>query len=174
VLYANAYANQIPWFNRLSGVSPLMFIGVRTGPSTSVNYKAGIRARPGEAESATNEGKRSMEPLGIARVELDEHELSRTAFNLHLSRVMTAFERETLPQLLSQRFSPSMTRGGAIVGITKTSIAMIEEQKDLLKQIVSEAESQAKANQDAQDSALANAAANRADARRRAAAIDWS
>jgi hypothetical protein len=115
-----------------------------------------------------------MEPLGIARVALDEHELSRTTFNLHLSRVMTASERETLPQLLSQRFSPSMTRGGAIVGITKTSITMIEEQKDLLKQIVSEAESQAKANQDAQDSAAANAAANRADARRRAAAIDWS
>jgi hypothetical protein len=42
-----------------------------------------------------------MDPLKICSVEFDDRDPYRTTFNVHLSRDMTDFERQTLPPLLS-------------------------------------------------------------------------
>jgi hypothetical protein len=42
-----------------------------------------------------------MYPLKISSVELDDRDPFRATFNVHLSRDMTDFERQTLPPLLS-------------------------------------------------------------------------
>lgn len=115
-----------------------------------------------------------MDPLKIARVEPDEEDPYRATFHLFLSRAMTDFERQILPPLLSGRFSPSEVRGAAQVAIRNTTITMIKDHRDLLKQIVAEAESLAETMQDEQRATAAQAAARVADVRRRAAAIDWS
>ena len=114
-----------------------------------------------------------MEPLKIAKVELDEQDPFRATFNVQLSRGMTLFERQTLPPLLSGRFSPAEVRGPSLVAIRNATIDMIEDHKDLLKLIVSEAESLARAMQDEQHAVVTEAAARTDDVRRRAAAIDW-
>jgi hypothetical protein len=85
-----------------------------------------------------------MDPLKISSVEFDDRDPYRATFNVHLSRDMTDFERQTLPTLLSGRFSPSEARGSAVVAIRNSTITMIEDHRDLLKQIVAEAESLAK------------------------------
>jgi hypothetical protein len=87
---------------------------------------------------------------------------------------MTDFERQTLPPLLSGRFSPSEARGSATVAIRNATLAMIEDHRDLLKQIVAEAESLAKTMQNDQYAVAAQVAARVEDVRQRAAAIDWS
>ena len=85
-----------------------------------------------------------MDPLKICSVEFDDRDPYRATFNVHLSRDMTDFERQTLPPLLSGGFSPSEARGSAVVAIRNATITMIEDHRDLLKQIVAEAESLAK------------------------------
>jgi hypothetical protein len=85
-----------------------------------------------------------MDPLKISSVELDDREPFRATFNVHLSGDMTDFERQTLPPLLSGSFLPSEARGAAVVAIRNATIAMIEHHRELLKQIVAEAESLAK------------------------------
>jgi hypothetical protein len=116
----------------------------------------------------------TMDTLKIASVELDERDPFGATFNLHLSRDMTDFERQTLPPLLSGRFSPAEARGPSWVAIRNSTIAMIEDHRDLLKRIVAEAESFASRMQDEQSGVAANAAARVEDVRRRAAAIDWT
>jgi hypothetical protein len=115
-----------------------------------------------------------MDPLKISSVELDDRDPYKATFNVHLSRDMTDFERQTLPPLLSGRFSPSEARGSAVVAIRNATIAMIEDHRDLLKQIVAEAESLAKTMQNDQRAVSAQVAARVEDVRQRAAAIDWS
>jgi hypothetical protein len=115
-----------------------------------------------------------MEPLKISSVELDDHDPFRATFNVHLSREMTEFERQTLPPLLSGRFSPSEARGSAVVAVRNATIAMIEGHKDLLKQIVAEAESLAKTMEHEQHAVAAQVAARVKGVQQRAAAIDWS
>jgi hypothetical protein len=115
-----------------------------------------------------------MDPLKISSVELHERDPYRATFNVHLSRDMTDFERQTLPSLLSGSFSPSEARGWATVAVRNATIAMIEDHRDLLKQIVAEAESLAKAMEHDQHAVAAQVAARVADVRQRAAAIDWS
>ena len=66
-----------------------------------------------------------MDPLKISSVEFDDRDPYRATFNVHLSRDMTDFERQTLPPLLSGRFSPSEARGSAVVAIRNSTIAMI-------------------------------------------------
>ena len=81
-----------------------------------------------------------MDPLKICSVEFDDRDPYRATFNVHLSRDMTDFERQALPPLLSSGFSPSEARGSAVVAIRNATITMIEDHRDLLKQIVAEAE----------------------------------
>src|ERR1700689_1739724 len=81
-----------------------------------------------------------MDPLKICSVEFDDRDPYRATFNVHLSRDMTDFERQTLPPLLSGGFPPSEARGSAVVAIRNATITMIEDHRDLLKQIVAEAE----------------------------------
>jgi hypothetical protein len=118
--------------------------------------------------------ERPMESLKISGVELDDQDPYRATFNMHLSRDMTDFERQVLPPILSGRFSPSEARGSAVVAIRNATIAMIEDHRDLLKQIVAEAESLAKTMQDEQYAVAAEVAARVEDVQQRAAAIDWS
>jgi hypothetical protein len=115
-----------------------------------------------------------MDPLKISSVELDDHDPFRATFNVHLSREMTEFERQTLPPLLSGRFSPSEARGSAVVAVRNATITMIEAHKDLLKQIVAEAESLAKTMEHEQHAVAAQVAARVKGVQQRAAAIDWS
>jgi hypothetical protein len=115
-----------------------------------------------------------MDPLKISSVELDDQDPYRATFSVNLSRDMTDFERQILPPLLSGRFSPSEARGSAAVAIRNATIAMIEDHRDLLKQIVAEAESLAKTMQDEQYAVAAQVAARAENVRQRAAAIDWS
>jgi hypothetical protein len=114
-----------------------------------------------------------MDPLKISCVELDDQDPYRATFNLYLSRDMTDFERQILPPLLSGRFLPAEVRGSAVVAIRNATIAMIEDHRHLLKQIVAEAESLAKTMQDEQYAVVAQVAARVEDVRQRAAAIDW-
>jgi hypothetical protein len=115
-----------------------------------------------------------MDPLKISRVEFDDRDPFRATFNMHLTRDMTEFERQTLPPLLSGGFSPSEARGSAVVAIRNATIGMIEDHRDLLKQIVAEAESLAKTMEVDQHAVAAHVAARVEDVRERAAAIDWS
>jgi hypothetical protein len=115
-----------------------------------------------------------MDPLKISSVEFDDRDPFRATFNVHLTRDMTDFERQTLPPLLSGSFSPSEARGSAVVAIRNATIAMIEDHRDLLKQIVAEAESLAKTMEHDQHAVAAQVAARVEDVRQRAAAIDWS
>ncbi|MGH3557953.1 MAG: hypothetical protein ACRDTK_10790 [Mycobacterium sp.] len=115
-----------------------------------------------------------MDPLKISGVELDDQDPYRATFNVRLSRDMTDFERQALPPLLSGRFSLSEARGAGVVAIRNATIAMIEDHRDLLKQIVAEAESLAKTMESDQYAVAAQVAARVEDVRQRAAAIDWS
>ncbi len=114
-----------------------------------------------------------MDPLRICSVEFDDRDPFRATFNVHLSRDMTDFERQTLPPLLS-RFSPSEARGAAVVAIRNATITMIEDHRDLLKQIVAEAESLAATMEYEQHAVAAEIAARVQGVQQRAAAIDWS
>lgn len=115
-----------------------------------------------------------MDPLKIASVELDDRDPFRATFNVHLTRDMTDFERQTLPPLLSGGFSPSESRGSAVVAIRNATIAMIEDHRELLKQIVAEAESLARTMEHDQHGVAAQGVDRVEDVRQRAAAIDWS
>ena len=115
-----------------------------------------------------------MDPLKISSVEFDDRDPFRAPFNVHLTRDMTDFERQTLPPLLCGGFSPSEARGSAVVAIRNATIGMIEDHRDLLKQIVAEAESLAKTMEVDQHAVAAQVAARVEDVRERAAAIDWS
>jgi len=115
-----------------------------------------------------------MDPLRICSVEFDDRDPFRATFNFHLSRDMTDFERQTLPPLLSSGFSPSEARGSAVVAIRNSTITMIEDHRDLLKQIVAEAESLAATMEHDQHAVAAQVAARVEGVRQRAAVIDWS
>src|SRR5271168_3813816 len=91
-----------------------------------VNYKDVIRRAAG-AGRPRREKEWPMDPLKISSVEFDDRDPYRATFNVHLSRDMTDFERQTLPPLLSGRFSPSEARGSAVVAIRNSTIAMIED-----------------------------------------------
>jgi hypothetical protein len=115
-----------------------------------------------------------MDPLKICRVEFDERDPFLATFNVHLSRDMTAFERQMLPPLLTSGFSPSEARGSAVVAIRNATITMIEDHRDLLKQIVAEAETLAGTVEDEQRAIAAQIAERVEGVHERAAAIDWS
>src|ERR1700744_57704 len=115
-----------------------------------------------------------MDPLKICSVEFDDRDPYRATFNVHLSRDMTDFERQALPPRLSAVFSPSEARGAAVVAIRCATITMIEDHRDLLKQIVAEAETLASTLEHEQRAVAAQAAARVEGVRERAAAIDWS
>jgi hypothetical protein len=66
-----------------------------------------------------------------------------------------------------------MSRQGSVVAIRNATIAMIEDHRDLLKQIVAEAESLAKTMEHDQHGVAGQVAARVEDVRQRAAAIDW-
>jgi len=84
------------------------------------------------------------------------------------------FERQALPPLLSGGFSPSEARGSAVVAIRNVTITMIEDHRDLLKQIVAEAETLARTMEHEQHAVAAQIAARVEGVQQRAAAIDWS
>jgi hypothetical protein len=132
-----------------------------------------IRRDAGE-DRPRRQKERPIDPLKISSVEFDDQDPYRATFNVHLSRDMTDFERQTLPPLLSGSFSPSEARGSAVVAIRNSTITMIEDHKDLLKQIVAEAESLAKTMEHDQHAVAAQVAARVEGVRQRAAAIDWS
>src|SRR5246500_3895321 len=115
-----------------------------------------------------------MDPLKISSVEFDDRDPFRATFNVHLTRDMTEFDRQTLPPLLSGSFSPSEARGEAVVAIRNATITMIEDHRDLLKQIVAEAETLAKTMEHEQHAVAAQIAARVEGVQQRAAAIDWS
>jgi hypothetical protein len=132
-----------------------------------------IRRDAGE-DRPRRQKERPIDPLKISSVEFDDQDPYRATFNVHLSRDMTDFERQTLPPLLSGSFSPSEARGSAVVAIRNSTITMIEDHKDLLKQIVAEAESLAKTMEHDQHAVAAHVATRVEGVRQRAAAIDWS
>jgi hypothetical protein len=115
-----------------------------------------------------------MEQLKICSVEFDERDPFLATFNVHLSRDMTDIERQMLPPLLTCGFSPSEARGSAVVAIRNATITMIEDHRDLLKQIVAEAETLAGTMEHEQRAVAAQAAARLEGVQQRAAAIDWS
>jgi hypothetical protein len=61
-----------------------------------------------------------------------------------------------------------------VVAIRNATIAMIDDHRDLLKQIVAEAESLARTMEHDQHAVAAHVAARVEDVPQRAAAIDWS
>ena len=69
-------------------------------PKTPVNYKNVIPQDAGEGRPRRQK-ERPMDPLKISSVEFDDRDPFRATFNVHLSRDMTDFERQTLPPLLS-------------------------------------------------------------------------
>ena len=115
-----------------------------------------------------------MEQLKICSVEFDDRDPFLATFEVHLSRDMTDFERQALPPLLSGGFSPSEARGSAVVAIRNVTITMIEDHRDLLKQIVAEAETLARTMEHEQHAVAAQIAARVEGVQQRAAAIDWS
>src|ERR1700759_4984279 len=137
-----------------------------------VNYRHVIRRNAGE-DRPRRPKERPMDPLKISSVELDDRDPFRATFNVHLTRDMTDFERQTLPPLLSGSFSPSEARGSAVVAIRTATIGMIEDPRDLLKQIVAEAETLAKTMEHDQHAVAAQVAARGEDVQQRAAGIDW-
>src|ERR1700747_3222674 len=100
-----------------------------------------------------------MGPLKISSVELDDRDPFRATFNVHLSRDMTDFERQTLPPLLSGSFSPSEARRAAVVPTRNAPSALIEDHRHLLKQILPEAESLASTMEHDQHAVAAQVAA---------------
>jgi hypothetical protein len=76
--------------------------------------------------------------------------------------------------MLSSGFSPSEARGSAVVAIRNATITMIEDHRDLLKQIVAEAETLARTMEHEQHAVAAQIAARVEGVQQRAAAIDWS
>jgi hypothetical protein len=78
-----------------------------------------------------------------------------------------------LPPLLTCGFSPSEARGSAVVAIRNATITMIEDHRDLLKQIVAEAETLASTMEHEQRAVAAQVAARVEGVQQRAAAIDW-
>src|ERR1700748_3882954 len=147
--------------------------GFRTHPETPVNYRHVIRRDVGAGRPRRQE-ERPMDPLKICSVEFDDRDPYRATFNVHLSRDMTDFERQALPPLLSSGFSPSEARGSAVVAIRNATITMIEDHRDLLKQIVAEAETLARTMEHEQHAIAAQIAARVEGVEQRAAAIDWS
>jgi hypothetical protein len=115
-----------------------------------------------------------MDQLKICSVEFDDRDPFLATFTVHLSRDMTDFERQMLPPLLTCGFSPSEVRGPAMVAIRNATITMIEDHRDLLKQIVAEAETLARTMQNEQQAVAAQVAARVEGVAQRAAAIDWS
>ncbi|HYY00496.1 MAG TPA: hypothetical protein VE908_13250 [Mycobacterium sp.] len=69
---------------------------------------------------------------------------------------------------------PSEARGSAVVAIRNATITMIEDHRDLLKQIVAEAETLARTMEHEQHAVAAQIAARVEGVQQRAAAIDWS
>src|ERR1700761_154671 len=114
-----------------------------------------------------------MDPLKICSVEFDDQDPYRATFNVHLSRDMTNIERQTLPPLLSGGFSPSEARGSAVIAIRNATITMIEDHRDLLKQIVAEAETLASTLENERRVIAPHVAARVKGVHERAAAIDW-
>ena len=115
-----------------------------------------------------------MDQLKICSVEFDDGDPFLATFNVHLSRGMTAFERQMLPPLLTSGFSPAEARGSAMVAIRNATITMIEDHRDLLKQIVAEAETLAGTMEHEQRAVAAQIAERVQGVQERAAAIDWS
>ena len=114
-----------------------------------------------------------MEQLKICSVEFDDCDPFLATFNVHLSRDMTDFERQMLPPLLTGGFSPSEARGAAMVAIRNATITMIEDHRDLLKQIVAEAETLASTLENERRVIAPHVAARVKGVHERAAAIDW-
>lgn len=118
-----------------------------------------------------------MDPLRIVRAKPNEYDPNATWYDLHLSRPMTEFERRIVPAKLSGAgfySPPSEVKHPNFVTIQNTPIALLESKKDVLQQLVSEAEAEAKAMQERQEAEKAQAEANWQDAKRRAEAIDWN
>ena len=115
-----------------------------------------------------------MDQLKICSVELDDRDPFLATINVHLSRDMTAFERQMLPPLFTSGFSPAEARGSAMVAIRNATITMIEDHRDLLKQIVAEAETFSGTMEHEQRAIAAHVAERVQGVHERAAAIDWS
>ena len=116
----------------------------------------------------------ALDQLKICSLEFDDRDPFLATFNVHLSRDMTDFERQMLPPLLTCGFSPTEARGSAVVAIRNATITMIEDHRDLLKQIVAEAETLSRTMENEQRAMGAQAAARVEGVQQRAAAIDWS
>ena len=114
-----------------------------------------------------------MDQLKICSVEFEDQDPFLATFNVHLSPDMTAFERQMLPPLLTSGFSPSEARGSAVVAIRNATVTMIEDHRDLLKQIVAEAETLASTVEHEQRAIAAHIAERVEGVQGRAAAIDW-
>jgi uncharacterized protein YfeS len=115
-----------------------------------------------------------VDPLRIVMSELNEQDPTGHSFDLHLSRPITPIESEALRQLLATRFGKAELRGPALVTLRDMAVDSLERNKDKLQQIVAEAEMLASNQQSAKDTAAAQAQAKVENARRRAAAIDWT
>jgi hypothetical protein len=115
-----------------------------------------------------------VDPLRIVMSELNEQDPSGNSFDLHLSRPITPIESEALYQLLAARFGKTELKGPSLVTVRDMPVDTLERNKDALQEMVAEAETRAGKQQSAKDSAAAQAQARVENARRRAAAIDWT
>jgi hypothetical protein len=115
-----------------------------------------------------------VDPLRIVMSELNEQDPSGNSFDLHLSRPITPVESEALYQLLATRFGKTELRGPSLVTVRDMPVDTLERNKDTLQQMVAEAETRASHQQSAKEAAAAQAQTRVENARRRAAAIDWT
>jgi hypothetical protein len=115
-----------------------------------------------------------VNPLRIVKSELNENDPSGNSFDLHMARAMTPLEQEAVRLVLIKKWGGSAdVKDPSTVTVSGVTVHALEQRKDWLQELVSEAEAQASEEQSALDAGEAAAEAKVGDARRRAAAIDW-
>jgi hypothetical protein len=116
-----------------------------------------------------------VDPLRIVKSELNENDPSGKSFDLHMARAMTPLEQEAVRLVLIKKWGGSAdVKDPSTMTVSGVTVHALEQRKDWLQELVSEAEAEAREEQSALEAAEATAKAKVGDARRRAAAIDWS
>jgi hypothetical protein len=116
-----------------------------------------------------------VDPLRIVKSELNENDPSGNSFDLHMSRAMTPLEQEAVRLVLTKKWGGSAdVKAPSTVTVSGVTVHALEQRKDWLQELVSEAEAQASEEQSVLEAAEVAAETKVGDARRRAAAIDWS
>jgi isocitrate/isopropylmalate dehydrogenase len=116
-----------------------------------------------------------MGTLEIKGITLDLDDQSGRAFVLTFKRELYPFERETVPALLSQKFSPIVVTGVNYVTIREANESFFTnpESRAKLKALVAEAEAQAATLLSEQHKAAAAKTAQAQETNLHLSEIDW-